>query len=292
MIPAEILKQVRRIEIRTSKLVNDIFSGQYESIFKGRGMEFSEVREYQPGDDVRTIDWNVTARYGKPYIKKFVEERELTVMLVVDMSLSGKFATYGRFKSEIITEISALLAFSAIKNNDKVGLILFTEEVEKFIPPKKGRSHILRLIREILYFQPKHTGTNIAKSLEYLNEVAKRKNVVFIISDFLNPGYERPLHITNRRHDIVAIDISDPREKKIPNIGIVELEDTETGETKLIDTSESKFRETFEKQTKELEDYKKHFFNSINVDRVKISTDKPYIKPLLAFFKEREKRFR
>ncbi|MBU1061388.1 MAG: DUF58 domain-containing protein, partial [Candidatus Omnitrophica bacterium] len=225
MIPKEILKKVKQIEIRTGRLVNDVFAGQYESIFKGRGMEFHEVREYVQGDDIRSIDWNVTARTGHPYVKKFVEERELTVLLMADISMSGQFGTREKMKKEIMAELGALLAFSAIKNNDKIGLLLFTDNVEKFISPKKGRSHVLRVIRELLYYEPKGRKTNINSALEYLGRVLKKKAVIFLLSDFMDSDYERRLRILNKRHDIVTIAISDPRERTFPDVGLIEFED-------------------------------------------------------------------
>ena len=226
MIPREILKKVRRIEIRTKRLVNDLFSGEYHSTFKGQGMEFEEVREYCPGDDIRLIDWNVTARTGMPYVKKFKEERELTVILLVDASSSGRFGTYEKYKEELAAELCALLAFSAIKNNDKVGLIIFTDTIEKYIPPQKGKPHVLRLIREILYFTPEHTKTDIAGALEFFTKVTKRKSVVFLISDFLSDNYQTPLRIAKRKHDIIAVKITDPRELNFGDYGLMELEDS------------------------------------------------------------------
>jgi len=231
MLTSEILKTIRRIEITTGRLVTEVFAGQYESVFKGRGMEFSEVREYQPGDDVRLIDWNVTARFGHPYIKKFVEERELTVMLLVDRSASGMFGTARRMKAEIAAEVCAVLAFSAMKNNDKVGLILFTDSIEKYIPPKKGRTHALRIIREALYGKPRGTGTDISAALKYLNDVVKKKCIVFVISDFIDRDYEKMLRITNKRHDMIAVEIADPGESRMPPAGLVSLQDAETGKT-------------------------------------------------------------
>ncbi|OQX88612.1 DUF58 domain-containing protein, partial [candidate division KSB1 bacterium 4484_87] len=260
MIPKEVLKKVKRIEIATRGLVNDVFSGEYHSVFKGRGMEFSEVREYQPGDDIRTIDWNVTARMGHPFVKVFEEERELTVMLLVDVSSSGEFGTFERMKAEIATEICALLAFSAIKNNDKVGLIIFTDQIEKFIPPKKGKSHVLRVIRELLYHKPEGTKTDISSALEYLNRVTRRRSVVFLVSDFISSDYDKALQIANRRHDIVAITVTDPREVEMPNVGFVELEDAETGEIVLVDTSVGSVRQLYQRNTtKEIESREKLF---------------------------------
>ncbi len=290
MIPREILKKVRRIEISTKRLVNDLFSGEYHSTFKGQGMEFEEVREYYPGDDIRLIDWNVTARTGFPHVKKFREERELSVVLLVDASSSGRFGTRDRFKSETAAELCALLAFSAIKNNDKVGLIIFTDEIEKFVPPQKGRGHVLRLIREILYFQPKGTKTDVAGALEYLSRVVKRKSVVFLVSDFLSDGYYKPLQIANKKHDIIAIKVTDPRETAFDNVGLIELEDAETGEVILIDTSSREFRREFAARAQEDVLNLKKGFQAINMDFINIRTDYPYIGPLISFFRMREKR--
>lgn len=290
MIPKEIFKKIRRIEIRTRKLVNDLFSGEYHSTFKGQGMEFEEVREYSPGDDIRLIDWNVTARTGIPHVKKFKEERELTVTLLVDASSSGRFGTHERYKEELAAELCALLAFSAIKNNDKVGLIIFTDEIEKFIPPKKGKPHVLRLIREILYFNPEHTKTDIAGALEFFNKVTKRKSVVFLISDFLSANYFTPLRIANRKHDIIAVKISDPREMEFGNYGLIELEDAETGEVMVLDTSSPQFRSEFADQARDTVDELQHAFKLIDLDFIQIRTDKPYTIPLVQFFKMREKR--
>ena len=292
MIPKEILKKVRQIQIRSSRLVNDVLAGEYVSVFKGRGMEFEEVREYQAGDDIRTIDWNVTARLGHPYIKRFAEERELTVMFMVDLSSSGKFGSVRQFKDEIATEICALLALSAIRNNDKVGLILFTDKIEKFIPPKKGKTHVLRVIREVLYFKPEKKGTNITVALEYLIKVTKRKTVSFLVSDFITEGFERALRITNKRHDVIAISITDPRELEMPNVGFVELEDAETGETTLIDTSDRKVREKFNSlNTKNMEE-RVRLFRTMGVDLIDIRTDRSYIGPIMKFFRMREQRLR
>jgi uncharacterized protein (DUF58 family) len=290
MIPKEILKKIRHIEIHTKRLVNDLFSGEYHSTFKGQGMEFEEVRQYQPGDDIRLIDWNVTARTGYPYIKKFREERELSVVLMVDASSSGRFGTRERFKSETAAELCALLAFSAIKNNDKVGLIIFTDRIEKFVPPQKGRSHVLRLIREILYFEPVGTGTDVAGALEYFNKVIKRKSVVFLISDFLSDNYLKPLQISNNKHDVVAMKVSDPREASFENVGLIELEDAETGEVVLINTSSKKFRQEFAARAKDDNENLKRNLQLINIDFINIQTGESYIAPLVNFFKMREKR--
>jgi uncharacterized protein (DUF58 family) len=292
MIPKELIRKIRRIEISTNRLVNDVFSGQYHSTFKGQGMEFIEVREYQPGDDVRNIDWNVTARYGFPFIKKFREERELTVVLLVDLSRSGMFGTTRSLKEEIAAEIGALLAFSAIKNNDKVGLVLFTDQVEKFVPPKKGQQHVLRLIREMLYFKPQGRGTDIDQALTFLSQVLTKRAVVFLISDFLNKGFERSLKMANRRHDIVAIKITDPREVELPKIGLIELEDSETGEQMLIDTNDLLVREYFCDYNAQEEAERNRLFRSINIDHIDILTSESYVEPLVTFFKMRAKRFR
>ncbi|MBU1913005.1 MAG: DUF58 domain-containing protein [Candidatus Omnitrophica bacterium] len=292
MIPKEILKKVRQIEIRTGRLVNDVFAGEYESIFKGRGMEFHEVREYVPGDDIRSIDWNVTARSGHPYVKKFVEERELTVIIIADMSGSGSFGTRNKMKTELMAEIGAVLSFSAVKNNDKVGLLLFTDKVEKFIPPKKGRPHVLRVIRELLYYKPESRKTSISSAIEYLGKVLKKRAVVFLISDFMDTGYEKLLGILNKRHDIIGISISDPREKDIPDIGLVKFEDAETGEILYLDTADDLLKKELAKKRSDLLDARNKAFRSIGLDSINISTDKPYIDPLIIFFRMRAKRFR
>lgn len=292
MIPKEILKKVRQIEIRTGRLVNDVFAGKYESVFKGRGMEFHEVREYVPGDDIRSIDWNVTARTGHPHVKKFVEERELTILLMADMSGSGYFGSAEKMKRDVMAEIGALLAFSAIKNNDKVGLLLFTDKVEKFIAPKKGRPHVLRVIRELLYHKAKGKKTSINTALEYLGKVLKKKTVVFLISDFIDSGYEKLLRILNKRHDIIGISISDPRETHLPSIGLLEFEDAETGERLYLDSSDDFLRNELKKRRDSFVESRNKAFKSMSVDSVDISTDRSYIKPLILFFRTRAKRFR
>lgn len=290
MIPKEILKKVRQIQIRSSRLVNDVLAGEYVSVFKGVGMEFEEVREYQAGDDIRTIDWNVTARMGHPYIKRFTEERELTIMFLVDLSYSGEFGSMKQFKNEIATEICALLALSAVRNNDKVGLILFTDKIEKFVPPKKGKTHVLRVIREVLYYKPENKGTDISIALEYLLKVTRRKAVCFLISDFITEGFEHALRIANKRHDIIAASITDPRELEIPNVGFVELEDAETGEITLVDTSDRKMMERFNRfNTKNMEERAK-LFRSMGVDLIDVRTDRSYVEPIMKFFRAREKR--
>ncbi len=292
MVPQEIFKKVKKIEIITRRLVQDVFAGEYHSIFKGQGMEFSEVREYTIGDDIRMIDWNVTARMGTPYVKKFIEERELTVMLLLDMSASSRFGTRNQLKSEIAAEISALLAFSAIKNNDKVGMIIFTDKIEKYIPPKKGRSHILRLIREILYFKPEHNRTNLNVALDYLNKVTKRRSIVFLISDFVSPDFTKTISITNKKHDLIAITLTDPREKEMPAAGYIFLEDAETGEEIIVESTNPIFQKSFKKLTEKEFLSREKFFQSISLDEIEITTGQSYVKPLIAFFRMREKRYR
>ncbi|MFH1504132.1 MAG: DUF58 domain-containing protein [Candidatus Omnitrophota bacterium] len=290
MIPKEILQKVRRIQITTSRMVTDVFSGQYQSVFKGRGMEFDEVREYQPGDEIRSIDWNVTARTGRPFVKKFVEERELTVMLVLDMSASSYFGTVQQFKSQLAAEICAVLAFSAVKNNDKVGLIAFSDRIEKFIPPGKGLSNVLRVVREALYFKPQGEGTDIAKAIEYLNRVTTRKTVTFIISDFYASDFKKPLSISNKRHDITAITITDPHEINLPNIGLAAFNDPESKKSFFVDTSSLKFRKEFNQNAIRKFDQRKKLFRSIGVGHIDIRTDIPYAKSLFTFFKMRERK--
>ena len=276
--------------MRTRRRVNDLFSGEYHSTFKGQGMEFEEVRQYQPGDDIRLIDWNVTARTGQPYIKKFREERELSVVLLFDASSSGRFGTKERFKSETAAELCALLAFSAIKNNDKVGLIIFTDRIEKFVPPKKGRAHVLRLIREILYFKPTGITTDIAGALQYLSRVIRRKSVIFLISDFMSEGFYKPLQVANNKHDIIGIKVTDPRETVFEDFGLIELEDAETGEVILVDTGSKAFRREFAARSQEDVSALKRSFQLINLDFINIRTDQSYIVPLINFFKMRERR--
>jgi uncharacterized protein (DUF58 family) len=286
----ELLKKVRLIEIKTRGMVNQIFSGEYHSVFKGRGMEFSEVREYQYGDEIRTIDWNVSARFNHPFVKIFEEERELTVMLVVDFSRSGNFGSVSQFKNEVAAEICAVLAFSAIKNNDKVGLILFTDMIEKFVPPKKGRAHILRIIRELLSFVPKGKGTNIRQALEYFNHVSKKRSIAFLISDFVDEGYDKILRIISRKHDVIAVEISDPREQTMPNVGLMKLEDAESGAERWVDTSSAALRDEFSRFWKEERARRRQLFVRSKVDAIPISIDQPYIKPIVDFFKLRESR--
>ena len=288
----DIIKKIRRIEISTNRLVNNIFAGEYESAFKGKGMEFDEVREYQHGDEVRTIDWNVTAKMGHPFVKKFVEERELIMMLLVDVSGSTEFGTHQQKKSEIIAEISALLAFAAIKNNDKVGLICFTDQVELFIPPRKGKKHVLRLIRDILYFESKRTATDLKTVLSFLERIQKRKSVVFLISDFRDDDYEKPLQRINPRHDLIAIVVADRRETEFPDVGLIELEDTETGDIILFDSSSAKTRQYYqEKNLDEITKRQKNFLKN-KIDNIEIHADQSYTQSLIHFFQYRHKKGR
>ena len=291
MLTKELLKQVRQIEIKTRGIVNEVFSGEYHSVFKGRGMEFSEVREYQIGDDIRTIDWNVSARFGHPFVKIFEEERELTLMLLVDLSGSLVFGSVDKTKQQIAAELTAVLAFSALKNNDKVGLILFTNEIEKFVPPRKGKSHVLRIIREILSFAPQGNKTNIRGSLEYFNHSVKKKSIVFLISDFIDEGYEKILKIVSKKHDLVNINLEDPREKELLNGGLIKFRDAETHEIRYLDTSNKKVQAYFSSKLKQREEFQDNLAKKSRVDTVKISTSSSYVKPLIDFFKLREKRW-
>ena len=290
MSTSALLKKVRKIEIKTKGLSNHIFAGEYQTAFKGKGMAFSEVREYQPGDDVRSIDWNVTARYNAPFVKVFEEEREMTVMLLIDVSASGNFGTQEQFKRELATELSAILAFSAIKNNDKVGVIFFTDKVEQFIPPKKGKSHILRIIREVLAFQPTGKGTNIAGALEYFNSVIKKRSICFILSDFMSKEFDRPLKIASKKHDLVALRIHDTREDTLPNVGLVPMQDTETEKMIFVDTSSKKVRDNFAKNRLQVTEKLRKLFPASGVDLIDITTGTDYVKPLINFFKTRGSR--
>jgi len=291
MISKELAKKIRYIQIYTSKAVNDVLAGEYHSVFKGQGMEFDEVRAYQPGDDIRTIDWNVTARTGDPYVKRYVEEREITVFFLVDLSASGSFGSREKLKNEVAAEFCALLAFSAIKNNDKVGLIVFTDTIELFIPPAKGTSHVLRLIRELLFFEPgkirKKSGTDIALALDYLGRVLHKRGVVFLVSDFLDKNFEKPLRVLARRHDLIAVIVSDPRELYLPDVGLLEIQDAETGETTVIDTGSktvrSRYKRLADEKNRELND----LFQSTGVDHIKLFTDRDYVLDLVTFFRKR-----
>lgn len=291
MIPKEILKKIQQVEIHTRRLVSDAFVGEYHSVFKGRGMEFEEVREYQPGDEIRTIDWNVTARMGRPFIKRYVEERELTVMLLVDVSASGNFGSVKQLKNEIAVEVCALLAFSAIKNNDKVGLVMFTDTVEKFIPPKKGPKHVLRVIRELLCLKPAGKGTNISAALEYLNKITSRRTISFVVSDFIANDYAHALRIANKKHDVIAITVVDPREQELPDVGFIELQDAETGERILVDTNDAMIRKEFKAINNRHIQERSKLFRSMGVDEIMINTNKHYVEPIVRFFRMREKRY-
>ena len=286
----DIFKKVRKIEIKTKGLSNQIFSGEYHSVFKGRGMAFSEVREYQYGDDIRNIDWNVTARFNHPYVKIFEEERELTVMLIIDVSQSGHFGTQGQLKQELITEIAAVLSFSAINNNDKVGVIFFSDKIEKFIPPKKGTSHILRIIRELIDFKAENNGTNIAEALRYLTNAIKKRSTAFIISDFIDEGYDKALQIANHKHDLIAIRITDRRELEIPNVGLIRMKDAETGAVRWVDTSKRQVREHFKKEAMQRTAELDTRLNRYGIDMAKVYTGEDYVKPLINLFKKREAR--
>lgn len=287
----ELLKKVRQLEIRTRGIVNQVFSGEYHSVFKGRGMEFSEVREYQPGDEIRTIDWNVTARLNHPFVKIFEEERELTVMLLVDMSGSQFFGSTAALKRDIAVELSAILAFSAMKNNDKVGAILFTDEIEQFIPPRKGKTHALRIVRELLSFEPKSNKTSLDVGLKYLNRVQKKRAIVFLLSDFLDKGYEQALRIAGKRHDLVGIVLLDQRERELPKVGLMAFRDAETGRQQWIDTSNRRVRSAHAAYWSALQQSRRSLFLKSKLDAVEIRLDQPYMKPLTDFFRMRERRW-
>lgn len=287
METSELLKKVRKIEIKTRGLSNHIFAGEYHSAFKGRGMAFSEVREYQYGDDIRNIDWNVTARFNHPYIKIFEEERELTVMLIIDLSDSKEFGSQKLLKRELITEVSAVLSFSAIQNNDKIGVIFFSDKIEKYIPPKKGRKHILRIIRELIDLRPESKGTNIAQALRYLTNVQKKRTTSFIISDFIDSGFADALRIANHKHDVIALHVCDKREQELPDVGLLRLRDAETDQLMWIDTSDNTTRKRYMQTWLKAETELKEIFKKSAVDNVKICTDEDYVKPLMQMFKQR-----
>jgi len=287
----ELLKKVRQLEIRTRGLVNQVFSGEYHSVFKGRGMSFSEVREYQIGDDVRSIDWNVTARFDHAFVKVFEEERELTVMLLVDMSGSQFFGSQGQLKRDVAVELSAILAFSAMRNNDKVGAILFSDEIELFVPPRKGRSHALRIVRELISFEPRQPATSIKKALEYLNHVLKKRSIVFVISDFIDQGYETALRIAGKRHDLIGITLLDPRENELPKVGLITFRDAESGQQRWIDTSDASVRAAYQAYRRSNFDARKAAFVKAKLDSIEVRLDQPYMKPLVDFFRLRERRW-
>ena len=286
----DLLKKVRQIDIKSRKVVTELLGGEYKSVFKGRGMEFDEVREYMPGDEVRTIDWNVTARTGKPFVKRFIEEREQALFFLVDMSASGIFGSVGKSKNEVAAELCGLLAFSAIKNNDKVGLIIFTDEVELFISPDKGQTHVLHIIREILGFKPKGKGTSVSSALDYLGKMVKNKCVTFLISDFQDSGYDKQLKLAAIHYDLIAISVTDPRELELPNAGLVELTDAETGEQILVDTASPSARKNFNTAAKARRLELKASFNRLNIDQIDVRTDRDYVHELVRFFRSRDGR--
>ncbi|CAN5866409.1 DUF58 domain-containing protein [soil metagenome] len=297
-VSREVLRQVRQIELRTRGLVTSIFGGEYQSVFRGQGMEFSEVREYEPGDDVRNIDWNVTARTGQPYVKKHVEERELTVLLVVDLSGSEQFGTRGRFKAELAAELAAVLALSAVRNNDRVGLLIFSDHVEHVVPPRKGRRHALRLIRDVLAFRPVGRGTDIPGALDYAARLLAHRGIIFLLSDFAPRGertaterrqWEKTLRLVSRRHDVVGISIADPAELDLPDVGLVTMEDPETGEFTFVDTGGAGIRDVFGVALARERIETRRLFRRLGVDEIEVRTDMPYVRPLLAFFRRRER---
>lgn len=290
MIPKEILRKVRQIEIRTSRLVDSVLGGEYNSAFRGRGMEFEEVREYQPGDEVRTIDWNVTARTGHPFVKTYREERELTVVTMVDVSPSERFGSGSQQKVELAAEFSAVVSFSAIRNGDKVGTVFFTDEVEKYVPPKKGKKHVLRVISELLTFQPKSKGTNVEEALRFLAKVLRRKATVFLISDFLATDFEKALAAVGRKHDVIAVRTSDPREARFPDVGLITLQDAETGEVVVVDSKSSRIRQLFQSRGEEERSSQDQLLRSLKIDELELTTGKPYINDLSNFFRMREKK--
>ncbi|MDY0357177.1 MAG: DUF58 domain-containing protein [Sedimentisphaerales bacterium] len=290
MIPEELIKRIRQIQIYTSRAVDASFAGQYESVFKGRGMQFDEVREYMPGDEIRTIDWNVTARTGRPFIKRFVEEREMTVLFAVDLSASGEFGTVSKLKNELAAEFCAVLAFAAAKNNDKVGLLIFTDRIELFIPPKKGSRHILRLIRELLGFTMPKRRTNIPLALDYVAKVLRKRATVFLVSDFIETDFRKPLSLLNKRHDVIAVPVRDRVEIAMPAVGLIEVQDAETGQIMLVDTSSKRFRAQYGDHSSRRFNELKNALRSINVDLIPIATDKPYINDLIQFFHMRHRR--
>ena len=289
-LPKEIIKKIRHIELSSRKIVDSLFSGEYHSVFKGQGIEFAEVRPYQHGDDVRSIDWNVTARFGEPFIKIFDETRELTVILMVDVSASGGFGTRSKFKSELSAELCATIAFSAVKNNDKVGLLIFSDHVELFIPPAKGRKHVLRLIRELLFFKPKGRGTDIKTALDSLNRTVKKKAIVFLVSDFDDEGFEKPLRAAAARHDLIAVEVSDPAERELPDVGLITLKDAESGEEVLVDSSNEEFRWKLKRELRRKDERLTKLLRACKIDRISISTSKSPVEPLIKFFRRREKR--
>ena len=291
-VPPEILRQVKLIELRTRGLVNSVFTGEYRSVFKGQGMEFSEVREYQPGDEVRSIDWNVTARMRRPFVKRYIEERELTVMLAVDLSGSERFGTVKRFKSELATELGAVLAMSAVRNNDRVGIILFTDQIEHVVPPRKGRRHALRLVRDLLVHEPVGCKTDVAGAMHYMVKMLSHHTIIFVISDFIDADIERPLKVLSAQHDVVAVTVEDPSEANLPELGLVRLTDPETNQTIDVDTSDPSVRSQYAKRVAEERDARQHLLRRLAIDEIVIRTDASIIEPLMRFFRSRETRSR
>ena len=292
MLPREVLRQIRRLQLKARRAVEDLLGGEYHSVFKGTGISFEEVREYQPGDDVRAIDWNVTARMGHPFIKRFVEERELTVVLAVDCSGSNQFGTRYQQKREVAAELAAVLAFSAISNNDRVGLVQFTDRVEQFVPPRKGSRHVLRLIRDVLFYEPKHRGTSLREGLDFLNRVLRRRTIIFFLSDFLDHDYETVFKRTGRRHDLIAVRLSDPGEEQLPSVGLLELEDAETGKRLLLDTSSRQVRDDFRRRAAERRAALQQLTRAAAVDLIEVSTDGSHLDALIRFFRQRERRLK
>lgn len=292
MIPRELIKKLRKIEIRTSKLANDQLAGGYHSVFKGRGMAFSEVRQYQPGDDVRFIDWNVSARMNETYVKVFTEEREMTVMLLVDLSGSERFGSVARSKIETVAEVSALLAFSAIKNNDRVGLVLFTDRIERFVPPKKGKGHVMRVVTEILNARPAGEGTDLNVALDLLGNVARRRSVAFLVSDFIADEYERALRVASARHDLIPVQVNDPREEELPDVGLALFEDLETGDVIEVDTADRRVRDAYRRRVARQRQKREELFRRLSMDHVSVQTDRDYVRPLSDLFRRRAKRMK
>jgi uncharacterized protein (DUF58 family) len=292
MLPREVVRQVRRLHIRARRAVEDLLGGEYHSVFKGTGIAFEEVREYQPGDDIRAIDWNVTARMGHPFVKRFIEERELTVMLLVDVSASQQFGTRLQPKREVAAELAAILAFTAIANNDKVGLISFTDRVERFVPPRKGTRHVLRLIRDILFFQPEHSRTCVRAALDFVNRVLHRRAIIFLLSDFLDTGYEKAFKRTGKRHDLIAVPIADPRETELPAVGLLQMEDAETGRQILVDTSSPAVREAYAAGARARREQFRQLARSARIDLIEVATDGGHLEALIRFFRLRERRLR
>ena len=289
-LPPEVLRQVKLVELRTRRLVNSLFTGEYRSVFKGQGMEFAEVREYQPGDEVRTIDWNVTARMGRPFVKRYIEERELTVMLAVDLSGSERFGTVHRFKSEMAAELAAVLTMSAVRNNDRVGLLLFTDRVEHVVPPRKGRRHALRLLRDLMVYDPEHRGTDLAGAMEYLGRMLGHRSIVFVLSDFQETELERPLKHLAQRHDVVAVTLTDPAEQALPDVGLVRFRDPESGSLVDVDTSDRRVRRAFDEQVSREVAERRRLLRRLAIDEIAVRTDTGYLDPLLHFFRTRDAR--